>query len=692
MAATSSRGATWTPEGLLVAVHAPSAELIEVCLFVDGNETRVPLTSRQNGLHQGLIPNVDVGTEYGLRAHGPWHPESGLRFNPDKLLIDPYARAINGSVTWSEILLPGSSDGREPDSRDSAAFMPRGVVVRDDFDWGLDHAPLTSWSDTVIYEMHVKGFTATHPDIPEAQRGTYAGLAHPAAIEYFTRLGVTAVNLLPVHHVAPEAALAARGLPNYWGYSTLGFFAPHAEYSSDHRPGAQIAEFKSMVAALHAAGIEVILDVVYNHTCEGGIDGPSLSLRGLGERDFYKLNHETGAYLDMTGCGNTLDVGRLDVMRLVLDSLRYWVTEMHVDGFRFDLASTLARTHHDFDPHSPFLAAIHQDPILRSVKLIAEPWDLGPGGYQLGSFGEPWSEWNDKYRDDVRAFWLAYPGATGSPADMGSRLTGSQDVLWRRTPTASINFITAHDGFTLHDLVTYNHKHNEANQEDNRDGSDHNRSWNHGTEGESADPAIIASRAATARALLATLLLSTGVPMLSMGDERGRSQNGNNNAYCQDNEISWVDWAPEATDHDLLAWTKALIKLRLDHTTLGRDVFFAPHDDTAPARADLRWLCADGTPMTHSDWHNPNTNTLVMVFHGATTPDYDITPTADATLVIALNRAATQVDLTLPNTASGRLYRRILDTALSRPDTGSLNVGGRPTPLAPRSVTVFQID
>jgi isoamylase len=688
-------GATWTQAGLNLAVRAPSAELVEACLFVGGEEIRIPLEARSHGVHHGFLPGVGVGTHYGIRAHGPWEPDRGLRFNPAKLLVDPYARAIDGEVSSLEVARPArKDDSSAADTRDSAPFVPRSVVVDDRFDWGDDTPPGTSWAETVLYEMHVKGFTALHPDIPPALRGTYAGLAHPAALEHLRGLGVSAVELLPIHHSVSEPSLAVRGTRNYWGYSSLGFFAPHAAYAADRSPGGQVAEFKSMVKALHAAGLEVILDVVYNHTCEGGPDGPSLMFRGLGERDHYKLASHSGAYVDTTGCGNTLDVGNLDVLRLVLDSLRYWVTEMHVDGFRFDLATALTRERIEVDERSPFLAAVHQDPVLRQVKLIAEPWDVGPGGYRLGGFGSPWAEWNDAYRDDVRSFWRGGPGGHDVPADMGWRLTGSQDVFNGRSPAASVNFITAHDGFTLRDLVSYDAKHNEANAEDNRDGTNDNRSWNHGVEGPTSDPTINAARDRTTRALLATLLLSTGTPMLVMGDEFGRSQGGNNNAYCQDNEISWVDWDLEPWQHDLLAWTTALIDIRRAHPALRQTEFFDGRPVAEGRPRDLAWRQHDGTRMTDEQWHDPTTDTLVMALSGELFARDELGyEMRDAAFLIVLNRSLLATEITLPGTPYGEVYRRLLDTSLPRPDTeGTTHAVGSTTHVAARSVALFRVE
>jgi isoamylase len=692
--AASPLGASWTPAGLNLAVRAPSAELVEACLFAGGHEVRVPLEAVSDGVHHGFLPGVAVGTAYGLRAHGPWEPSAGLRFNPSKLLVDPYARAINGDVVWSDVLLPSSpDDASRPDPRDSASSVPRSIVVDDAFDWGGDVRPGTSWSETVFYEMHVKGYTKRHPLVPEALRGTYAGLAHPAAIDHLVSLGVTSVELLPVHQHAAEPPLAVRGTHNYWGYSTLGFFAPHAAYASSSRPGDQVREFKEMVRALHAAGLEVILDVVYNHTCEGGKDGPSLSFRGLGERDHYKLL-DGGRYYDTTGCGNTLDVGDLDVLRMVMDSLRYWVTEMHVDGFRFDLATSLIRERRDVDERSPFLAAVHQDPVLREVKLVAEPWDLGPGGYRVGGFGSPWAEWNDQFRDDVRRFWLLGGPGREAPSEMGWRLTGSQDIFHGRSPLASVNFLTAHDGFTLRDLVSYDRKHNEANGEDNRDGNDSNNSWNHGVEGETDDAAIETMRRRTMRAMLATLLLSTGTPMLVMGDELGRTQRGNNNPYNQDNETSWVDWTLQGWQADLLRWTTALLNVRRVHPTLRQTEFFDGRPVAEGRPSDLAWLTPAGTPLTDVEWNDPATSTLVLAFSGELFQrDPEGYPLHDSAFLLVLNRSDDDVDVTLPPTPYGDSYGRLLDTSDERPGTAPPAVReGKQVVVSGRSVALFRVD
>ena len=604
-------GATYDGAGTNFSLFSEVAEAVELCLFDDeGGETRIPLTEVDGFCWHAYLPRVGIGQRYGFRVHGPWDPARGHRCNPNKLLLDPYAKAIDGGVDWHPACFPHDFD--DPDRRndeDSAPHVPKCVVVNPYFDWGGDRSPDVPLHETVIYEMHVKGFTATHPGIPEPLRGTYAGLAHPVAIEYLTSLGVTAVELQPVHQFVHDYALVQRGLRNYWGYNSIGFFAPHDEYSSSGSGGSQVQEFKAMVKALHEAGIEVILDVVYNHTAEGNHLGPMLSFKGIDNAAYYRLVPDDRAhYYDTTGTGNSLNMAHPHTLQLIMDSLRYWVTEMHVDGFRFDLAATLARQFHDVDRLSSFFDIVQQDPVISQVKLIAEPWDLGEGGYQVGNFPPLWSEWNGKYRDTVRDVWRGEPSVVG---ELAYRLTGSSDLYQgnSRLPVASVNFVTAHDGFTLADLVSYNEKHNEANGEGNRDGESHNRSWNCGVEGPTDDPAVLALRARQQRNLLATLFLSQGVPMLLYGDEVGRTQHGNNNAYCQDNEVSWFDWAD--VDEDLLAFTKALIALRREHPVFRRRRWFQGR----PLRgtADIEWLKPDGTEMTEDDW-NQHRETCVGVF------------------------------------------------------------------------------
>jgi glycogen operon protein len=558
--------------------------------------------------------------------------------------------------------------------------MPRSIVVDDQFDWTDEHRPMVRPQDRILYEMHVRGFSASNPHIARELRGTYAGLADEHSRAYLRDLGVTSLSLLPIHQSATEPALAQRATKNYWGYSTLGFFAPHAAYAADQSPGGQVREFKEMVNTLHADGFEVILDVVYNHTCEGSPNGPSLMFRGLGERDFYKMT-PSGSYIDTTGCGNTFDLGKLANTALVIESLRYWVTQMHVDGFRFDLATSLIRTGESVDHAAPFLEAIREDDVLRHVALIAEPWDLGYDGYQVGGFGAPWLEWNDRYRDSMRSYWLT-PAPNGiSPAEMGWRMTGSQDIYHERSPLASVNLITAHDGFTLADLVAYNSKHNEANGEQNRDGSDSNLSWNHGVEGPTDDPAITTARKASAHAMLACLLTSIGTPMLTMGDECGRTQQGNNNAYCQDNPISWMDWAT-LVNSPTLDLTKALIALRQQTPALRRTEFFDGRPDDDHTSTDISWLRTDGSLMTQQDWNSPQTSVLILSISGR--PSESATEPKDAAIIIAMNRSAGEEVFHMPNASAYELSISTTSPAL----TGERVTDS--THLPPRSVLILR--
>ncbi|WAX77848.1 glycogen debranching protein GlgX [Streptomyces sp. KMM 9044] len=666
------------------ALWAQGAEGVELCLFDGhGGESRARLTELTDGVWHGFVPGVLPGTRYGYRVHGRWDPWTGARWNPAKLLLDPYARAVDGDYGTSG--LPPQVYGHVRawpdqqvadtvrDDRDSAPYVPKGVVVHDDDDWSDDRRPGTPWADTVLYELHVKGFTQRHPGIPGELRGTYAGLAHPAAIDHLVRLGVTAVELLPVHQFAHEDHLLRRGLRNHWGYNSVGWFAPHAGYAAFGTGGQQVGEFKRMVRALHAAGIEVVLDVVYNHTAEANELGPTLSLKGIDNRGHYRLRADARRYADYTGCGNTLDVVQPHVLRLITDSLRYWVTEMGVDGFRFDLAAALARTADgdDVDMRVPFLSAIAQDPVLRGVKLIAEPWDVGPGGYRVGAFPPLWSEWNDRYRDAVRDFWR--PGAADL-REIGYRLSGSSDLYdWGgRRPYASVNFVTAHDGFTLRDLVSYEHKHNAANGEGNRDGTDDNRSWNCGAEGETDDPGILSLRRRQLRNLLATLLLSTGVPMLVAGDEMGRTQRGNNNAYCQDNETGWVDWELLARPgwQALFDLTSRLIALRRSHPVLRRRTFYSGHAHGAEGLRDLAWFTARGTEMTEEDWYAP-TVTLGMYLSGRDIPDRDEhgERVLDDSFLAVLHAGDEPADVRLPGPPWAERYEVLVDTG--REDQGS---------------------
>ena len=588
-----------------------------VCCFdEEGREIRHQLPSHTLGVWHGEIPGLPVGQLYGLRADGPWDPAHGRRFNVNKLLLDPYARAISGTVSQGHQTLPYQPGDPEQMCRvDSASVMPRCVVVHDEFDWQGDCQPRTRWHDTVIYELHVKGMTQLHNEIPEELRGTFAGLATPTVINYLKDLGITAVELLPSQQFLTEPEVAQRGQVNYWGYNTIGFFAPHNAYSSSGDRGQQVREFREMVQSFHQAGIEVILDVVYNHTAEGGELGPSYSFRGLDDIGFYKRSGEGhGAYWDVTGCGNTVDTTNHGALRLILDSLRYWVTQMHVDGFRFDLASALTRTGHDIDMNSAFLTTIAQDPVLRHVKLIAEPWDASMDGYLVGSYPPPWVEWNDRYRDTMRDFWRGQSNIR----EVATRLSGSSDLYADdgRSPFASINFITAHDGFTLRDLVSYNDKHNQANGEDNHDGTNNNRSYNFGVEGDTDDPAIVSLRRRQAANLMATLCLSSGAPMITAGDERGRTQRGNNNAYVQDNEISWIDWWPDDAWLDIYEVAKAALRIRREHPALRQRHFFEGTPAILGGPKDLAWFHPDQREMTEPDWHDDSLNCIGMFVSG----------------------------------------------------------------------------
>jgi isoamylase len=607
-------GATFDGIGTNVAVYSEVAEKIEVCVFDDaGNEERVVLPELTGHVWHGYLPDVASGTRYGLRVHGP--NDGRNRCNPAKLLLDPYAKAITGDVEWGQPVFGYSFDDPDDvDTTDSAANMPKSVVITPFFDWEGDSPPRTPWHDTVIYEVHVKGATAQHPDVEPELRGTYAGLSHPAFVEHLKELGVTAVELLPIHHFCHDSHLTEKGLRNYWGYNSIGFFAPHAGYAR-RAGGEQVQEVKAMVKDLHRAGIEVILDVVYNHTAEGNHMGPTLSMKGIDNATYYRLTEDDPQYyMDYTGTGNTLNMRHPSTLQLVMDSLRYWVTECHVDGFRFDLASTLARGLHEVDRLSAFFDLIQQDPVVNQVKLIAEPWDVGEGGYQVGNFPPVWAEWNGKYRDSIRDLWR---GESGLIDDFAFRVTGSSDLYETsgRRPFASINFITAHDGFTLNDLVSYNGKHNEANGEDGRDGSDDNRSWNGGAEGPTDDPAINELRARQRRNLLATLFLSQGVPMLVGGDEIGRTQGGNNNAYCQDNEISGLDW--ENVDEQLLAATRRLIAFRQEHRTFRRRHFFQGRPIHGGGIEDVVWFRPDGDEMGDDEWNSGFAKSLAVYFNGA---------------------------------------------------------------------------
>ncbi|WEP00439.1 glycogen debranching protein GlgX [Streptomyces sp. FXJ1.172] len=659
-------GASFDGQGTNFALFSEVAERVDLILLDDaGTETPVRLHEVDGFVWHAYLPGIAPGRRYGYRVHGPWQPSVGHRCNPAKLLLDPYARAVDGQIDNHASLYERAPEGPAP--ADSAGHSMLGVVTDPYFDWGDDRPPRTPYADSVIYEAHVRGLTRTHPDVPERLRGTYAGLAHPAVLEHLTSLGVTAVELMPVHQFVQDGVLQDRGLVNYWGYNTIGFFAPHNAYAAFGSRGQQVNEFKAMVKALHAAGLEVILDVVYNHTAEGNERGPTLSFRGIDNASYYRLvDGDWAHYYDTTGTGNSLLMRHPYVLQLIMDSLRYWVTEMHVDGFRFDLAATLARQFHEVDRLSAFFDLIQQDPVISRVKLIAEPWDVGEGGYQVGNFPPLWSEWNGKYRDAVRDFWRAEPGSLG---EFASRLTGSSDLYQhsRRRPRASVNFVTAHDGFTLRDLVSYNDKHNEANGEDNRDGESHNRSWNCGAEGVTKDPAVLELRARQQRNLLATLLLSQGIPMLCHGDELGRTQRGNNNAYCQDNAISWIDWELTAEQRSLTEFTRHLIALRAAHPVLRRRRFFRGETATNAAQPlpDLMWLRPDAREMTARDWQRGDAHSVAVFLNGdaiAERDSYGRRMTDDSFLLL-VNGYWEPVDFRLPGTVFAERWTTLIDTA-----------------------------
>lgn len=691
-------GATIVDGGTNFAVYSANATRIDICLFAEDDTTPTQvftLPERTERVFHGFIPGVGAGTRYGLRAHGAWDPQNGQRFNENKLLLDPYARAVVGSPVWGDASfahVPGNDLVMSDLPND--AFMPKGMVVAGGYDWGNDTQLNIPWDETIIYEIHVKGFTEQNPDIPEELRGTYAGLAHPKSIEYLQSLGVSAVELLPVHAFVDDEFLTDQGKVNYWGYNTLGFFAPAARYAANKTPGAEIDEFRDMVKALHAAGLEVILDVVFNHTCEGSEKGPILSFRGLDNRTYYKLDpNNLRLNENFTGTGNTVNVGHPQVMRLVLDSLRYWVQEMHVDGFRFDLAVTLGREYPDFDRHGGFFDAIYCDPVLSDVKLIAEPWDTGPGGYQLGNFPVIWAEWNDKYRDDVRTFWQ-----TSRPIlpAMGYRLTGSSDIfqISGRKPMASLNFIAAHDGFSLNDLVSYTQKHNDANGEGNQDGHNHNIGANYGVEGATDDPKILALRERQKRNMLATLLFSQGTPMICGGDELGRTQQGNNNAYAQDNTISWYNWNLTDADKALIAFTRLAIDIRKDNPALRRRYFFQGMPQAQGDMKDVTWLHPDGYEMTVGDWTNPELRTLGMRLDGGAIHeiDDDGDPIEPASVLLIFHAGEEETEFTLPLVERGEELSHWVALLSTDSDDGRVTLkakAGDTVQVPPRTVMIF---
>ncbi|GAA0726037.1 glycogen debranching protein GlgX [Dactylosporangium roseum] len=686
-------GATYDGQGTNFAIFSEAAESVELCLFDDHDvEERVRLVEVDAFVWHAYLPGVEPGQRYGFRVHGPYDPARGLRCNPHKLLLDPYAKAIDGDINWDPAVYGYDfNDPERMSTTDSAPFMPKAVVVNPYFDWGNDAAPRVPYHHTVVYEAHVRGMTMRHPDVPEELRGTYAGIGHPAIIEHLKRLGITALELLPVHHFVHDQRLVELGLSNYWGYNTIGFFAPYHGYARRHR-GQQVQEFRGMVKALHAAGIEVILDVVYNHTAEGNHLGPTLGFKGLDNGHYYKLEDDDNRYYtDYTGTGNSLNVRNPHTLQLIMDSLRYWVTEMRVDGFRFDLASTLAREFYEVDRLSTFFEVVQQDPVVNQVKLIAEPWDVGPGGYQVGNFPPLWTEWNGRFRDTVRDFWRGEPATLG---EFASRICGSADLYQDdgRRPFASINFVTCHDGFTLNDLVSYNEKHNEANMEDNRDGESHNRSWNCGVEGPTDDPQINALRAKQRRNFLTTLMLSQGVPMICAGDELGRTQRGNNNAYCQDNETSWIDW--EHVDEQLLAFTRGLALFRERHRVFRRRRFFTGRP---VARAegtpipDVAWFATDGRQMTEEDWDNHFGKAVMLFVNGESITERGSHGErhVDDSFLLCFNAHSEPLEFVVPSQDYGKEWELVIATAAGPArDGGSYTAGGTIT-VPDRSLVVL---
>jgi isoamylase len=693
-------GATWDGQGVNFAIFSERASRVELCLFSSATDTvervRYDLPEQTDQIWHGYLRGILPGQLYGYRVHGPYDPGAGLRFNPQKVVLDPYAKAIGRTIQWHDTMYGYRIGDPEMDlsfdDRDNAANSCLGAVIDPAFTWGDDRRPATPWHETILYELHVRGFTQQHPEVPPELRGTYAGLASEPVIRYLKRLGVTAVELMPVHHHAYDRHLIERGLTNYWGYNTIAFFAPDLRYAANASPAGSVGEFKTMVRGLHAAGLEVILDVVYNHTAEGSELGPTLSLRGIDNSAYYRLALESPRYyVDYTGCGNTLNMLHPRVLQLIMDSLRYWVLEMRVDGFRFDLASTLARELHAVDRLSAFFDVIHQDPVLSQVKLIAEPWDLGEGGYQVGNFPVGWAEWNGRYRDAMRRFWK---GDGGMVSEVATRLAGSSDLYeWSgRRPYASINLITAHDGFTLNDLVSYNHKHNEANGEGNADGENHNLSWNCGVEGPTDEPRILALREQQVRNFLATLLLSQGVPMLCGGDEIGRTQHGNNNAYCQDNAISWIDWERAREHADLLDFTRQLIALRRTQPVLRQRRFFQGRPIRGREVKDIAWFRPSAREMTDQDWAAQSSRTFGVRLEGAACEEEDEEgqERISDTLYLAFNAHHERMRFVLPAAGEGGRWERILDTAQrqwGRPH----RLPGHSYRVAARSVAAFRL-
>jgi isoamylase len=689
------RGATWDGEGVNFSLFSANADKVELCIFDPSGRheaQRIALRERTDEIWHCYLPEARPGLLYGYRVHGPYRPEQGQRFNPNKLLIEPYAKRLEGALSWSDshfgYRLGHPKADLSFDKRDSAAGTPKSRVIDPAFTWGDDRPPRVPWHDTVIYEAHVRGLTKRHPDVPPQLRGTYAGLATAPMIEHFLQLGITTLELMPVHAFVDDRTLLDKGLRNYWGYNTIGFFAPERRYSAS----GQISEFKTMVKTLHSAGIEVILDVVYNHTAEGNELGPTLSMRGIDNTAYYRLTPENARYyMDFTGTGNTLNLQHPRVLQLIMDSLRYWVQEMHVDGFRFDLASALARELYDVDRLGSFFDTIGQDPVLSQVKLIAEPWDIGSGGYQVGNFPPGWNEWNDKYRDSMRAYWKGDGGLIG---EFARRLTGSSDLYEAsgRKPHASINFITAHDGFTLEDLVSYNEKHNQANGEDNRDGANENRSWNCGTEGATEDAAIRALRARQKRNLMATLLLSQGVPMVLGGDELGHTQGGNNNAYCQDNELSWLDWELDADRQAFLEFTAALIAMRRRHPVFSRRRFLQGDTAAADGLREIIWLSPDGREMTEAEWGVPFARCLGLYLAGAAIErrDWRGRPVTDNNFVLLYNAHHEPIPFQLSAPLAEKVWWTAIDTAAGAPFTQQRLEPATPYPLQGRSLALLR--
>ena len=662
-------GATLYPNGVNFSIYSENATGIDLCLFdEEGNETVIAINERYHHSWHIFVVGLQAGQMYGYRVHGDYNPCEGHRFNPNKLLIDPYAKALSGTVQWHDSLFGYDVQNSDPEARsysdtDSAPYIPKSIVVDTTFDWENDKAPKIAYHNSIIYEAHVKGFTITHPDIPEDIRGTYSGLAHPVTIQYLKDLGITAIELMPVHHFVADRHLKEKELTNYWGYNTIGFFAPDIRFSANQHKGGHVTEFKNMVKALHHAGIEVILDVVYNHTAEGNQMGPTLSFRGIDNASYYRLTNDNKAfYYDYTGTGNTLNANVPAVLRLIMDSLRYWILEMHVDGFRFDLASTLARELHEVNRLSAFFDIIYQDPVISQVKLIAEPWDIGEGGYQVGKFPPGWAEWNGKYRDCVRDYWR---GAYCHLGEFAERFTGSPDLYRNdyRLPTASVNFITAHDGFTLHDLVSYNHKHNDANGENNMDGENHNRSWNCGVEGETDNPQVLELRDRQQRNMMTTLILSQGVPMICSGDELGKTQRGNNNAYCQDNDISWIDW--QHIDKAFLEFTKNVIQINRKHPAFCRRKWFQGKEIKHTGLNDVAWFHPGGSEMQDEDWNNgfSKSVTIYLNGHGIDAMGYHHERVIDDCFMLMFNAYEGPLDFVIPSKNVSRAWLKVVDTA-----------------------------